>query len=467
MVSIKRSLVAVAVALICLGGVRAADPVPRRPNILHIHADDFRADAIHALGNPVVKTPNLDALVARGMRFTHCYTQGSMVGAVCLPSRTMMLTGRSWLRIKGAVDPAAALPSVLRAAGYETWHMGKASNEYRIGIQAFDTNLVDDAPALDDGPHSRSGSSRRLADAAIDFLSRRKTTRPFYMYLAPSVPHDPRIAEPEFMKMYSPENVPLLPAFMPLHPWDNGEMTVRDEALAPWPRTPEDTKRQLAEYYACVTGLDYHAGRVLAKLRESGQLDDTIVVFTGDNGLSLGEHGLFGKQNLYEFGGMHVPLVFAGPGIPKGKSDALVYLMDLYPTFCAFGGAAVPAGVEGKSLRPVIEGTQPRVREALYTAYRDGQRAVRDDRWKLIRYPLVDRTQLFDLADDPHELRNLADEAEQAARVRAMSALLERAMIRYGDASPLKVANPRPAAWKPPAPSSARSKKPVFEKKQP
>ena len=89
----------------------------RRPNILHIHADDHRPDGLHALGNPVLKTPHLDTLVERGMAFTCCYTQGSMVGAVCLPSRTMLLTGRSWLRFKAATDPAAYLPRVLSAAG--------------------------------------------------------------------------------------------------------------------------------------------------------------------------------------------------------------------------------------------------------------------------------------------------------------------------------------------------------------
>jgi len=216
--------------------VGAQTPSTRRPNILHIHADDHRPDGLHALGNPVLKTPHLDTLVERGMTFTCCYTQGSMVGAVCLPSRTMLLTGRSWLRFKAATDPAAYLPRVLSAAGYETWHMGKGGNEYKAGIAAFDTNLIDEGNG-----EARRGSSRRHADAAVSFLKKRKNDRPFYIYLAPPVPHDPRIAEPEFMKMYQPENIPLPAAFMPQHPWDNGEMTVRDEKLAPWPRTPRDT----------------------------------------------------------------------------------------------------------------------------------------------------------------------------------------------------------------------------------
>ena len=419
------------------------------PNILHIHADDHRADGLRALGNAVLTTPNLDSLVERGFTFTHCYTQGSMIGAVCQPSRTMMLTGQSWLRIpnkRGAGDPEKSLPKVMSRAGYETWHCGKGGNEYTVGLNAFDTNIRMD----DHTPDLRRGSSERHADAAIKFLRERKNDRPFYVYLAPPVPHDPRVSAPEFHKMYDPAKIPMSPAFLPQHPWDNGEMTVRDEKLAPWPRTPEDTKQQLADYYACVTGLDHHVGRIFAELKKSGQWDNTIIIFTGDNGLSLGEHGLFGKQNLYEFGGMHVPCVFAGPGIPKGRSDALIYLMDLFPTFAELGGAKLPEGIEGRSIAPVIRGKESKVRDVLYTAYRDCQRAVRDDRWKLIRYPLVDRTQLFDLAADPLELNNLADKPAHAAKLAEMTALLEKEMQRYGDTAPLKVANPKPADWSPP-----------------
>ncbi len=434
--------------LIAMGGMALGAGAVRRPNLLHLHADDHRADGLRALGHPVLKTPHLDRLVARGTTFTRCYTQGSMIGAVCLPSRTMLLTGRSWLRIpkpRERVPGIPPLPAVLARAGYETWHAGKGSNEYQAGLAAFDTSLV-----MNDPGNQRAGSSQRHADAAIRFLRQRPKDRPFYIYLAPPVPHDPRLAPKEFMDRYDPASIPLPPAFLPLHPWDNGEMTVRDELLAPFPRTADDTKRQLAEYYACITCLDHHVGRIFEALAETGQLDRTIVVFTGDNGLSLGEHGLFGKQNLYEFGGMHVPCVIAGPGVPQGKSDALVYLLDLFPTFCDLAGAPVPDGVEGKSLKPILDGHQKKVRDALYTGYRDCMRAVRDDRWKLIRYPLVDRTQLFDLQNDPHELENLAGKPEFASKVAEMTALLERQMRAYGDTVPLRVANPKPAEWTPP-----------------
>lgn len=425
------------------------------PNILHIHTDDHRADGLHALGNKVLKTPHLDQLVQRGMTFTCCYTQGSMIGAVCTPSRTMLLTGRSWQRIPkapgataNADDPATFLPRVLAAANYQTWHLGKPGNAFTPGINAFETSIADAGTG-----DSRATSSRRMADRSIEFLKDRvahKESRPFYMYLAPPVPHDPRVAEPEFHQLYRADDIPLSPAFMPQHPWDNGEMTVRDEQLAPWPRTPQNTRQQLADYYACLSCLDHHVGRIFEALQQTGQWDNTLIVFSADNGLSLGEHGLFGKQNLYEFGGMHVPLVIAGPGVRPGKSAALVYLMDLFPTFADIAGAKLPTGVEGRSLKPLLDGQPVAVRDALYTGYRQCMRAVRTERWKLIRYPLVDRTQLFDLSVDPLELNNLAAQPAHASQVAAMTTLLQREMATYGDLHPLTVTTPQPAEWTPP-----------------
>lgn len=449
-----------AIVLLTAAALQAKPAPASPPNILHIHADDHRADGLNALGSRLLVTPNLDALVERGTTFTRCYTMGSMSGAVCQPSRTMMLTGKSWLRIPAAkvplkeLDASTFLPKVISAAGYQTFHAGKGGNEFTPGLQSFDQSIR----MADHAPDHRRGSSERHADAVLTFLSTREKHRPFYVYLAPPVPHDPRVAAPEFHQFYEANQMALPEAFMPVHPFDNGEMSVRDEQLAPWPRTMEDTKRQIADYYACVTGLDHHVGRIIERLRKEGQLENTIVIFSGDNGLSLGEHGLFGKQNLYEFGGMHVPLVIAGPGIPRGRTDALVYLMDLFPTLAELAGAKTPAGVEGRSLLPVISGQKLEVRDALYTAYKNCQRAVCNRRWKLIRYPLVNVTQLFDLNADPRELSNLADLPEHASTLREMTALLEHEMKTYGDAAPLLVANPAPSKWEPPQ-SNHSSKK--------
>ncbi len=463
----KPITILITTALLVANGNTLQAASAAKPNILHIHADDHRADGARALGNPMLQTPNLDSLVERGMTFTHCYTMGSNIGAVCVPSRTMMLTGRSWQRIPGAPDAAANakepttfLPRVIQAAGYQTFHIGKYGNGFPAGLAEFETTIKDDAHGKG-AEEDRAHCSQRLADNTIKFLKTRTTSheeKPFYIYIAPPVPHDPRSAEPQFHALYDAAKITLSPAFMPQHPFDNGEMTVRDEKLAPWPRTEADTKQQNADYYACVTGLDHHIGRIFAELKASGQWENTIIIFSADNGLSLGEHGLFGKQNLYEFGGMHVPLIIAGPSIPKGKSEALVYLMDLFPTFADFAGTKIPDGVDAKSLVSILNGTQPKVRDVIYTAYRDCQRAIRDDRWKLIRYPLVDRTQLFDLSSDPHELTNLADKPEHAVKVAELTALLTKEMATHADKSPLTVANPKPAEWTPPAPGNEPTK---------
>jgi arylsulfatase A-like enzyme len=221
-------------------------------------------------------------------------------------------------------------------------------------------------------------------------------------------------------------------------------LTVRDETLAPWPRTPEVVRKHLTDYYGVITYLDMQIGRILQALKESGEYDHTVILFSSDHGLAVGSHGLFGKQNLYE-DGMRVPLIFAGPGIPKGRSDALVYLHDLYPTVCELAGVPVPASLDGRSLAPVLRGKKKGVHDALFLAYRNVQRAVRQGDWKLIRYPQVNKTQLFDLKNDPDETKDLADDPKHAGKVKEMLALLAKQQQEYGDKQPLTVDNPQPA----------------------
>jgi arylsulfatase A-like enzyme len=221
---------------------------------------------------------------------------------------------------------------------------------------------------------------------------------------------------------------------MPRHPFDNGELEVRDELLAPIPRTPDAMRRELADYYATITHLDHEVGRVLHALSERGLAENTIVIYSSDQGLAVGgRHGLMGKQNLYEH--IKPPLIVAGPGIRHGRSDALVYLFDLFPTICGFAGVPVPQEVEGISLLPVIRGEKPRVRDRLFGAYRDCQRMIRDERWKLIKYNAAGEkhTQLFDLRDDADEIRNLADDARFAPERSRLERWLEEARKQFGD----------------------------------
>jgi arylsulfatase A-like enzyme len=223
----------------------------------------------------------------------------------------------------------------------------------------------------------------------------------------------------KYKEMYNPKNIPVPENFMPEHPFDNGEMKIRDEKLAPWPRTPEIIQQHIADYYGMITHLDDEIGRILETLEETGRANNTIIVFAGDNGLAVGQHGLMGKQNLYDHS-IRVPLIFTGPGIPKGKkSDALCYLLDIFPTLCELTSLPIPETVEGRNLMPVIRGEEQKLRDNLFFAYKDIQRAVRDDRHKLIEYSVEDvrTTQLFDLDNDPWEVNDLSTDPSYSSHL--------------------------------------------------
>ncbi len=442
---------------------RAAD-AKKRPNILFLFADDQRPDTVAAYGNPHIRTPNVDRLVGSGFSFRRAYCMGSTHGAVCQPSRAMLMSGRTLWRVPMNLAGVPLMPDVLARSGYVTFGTGKWHNQAESFTRAFqngksvfiggmsDHTKVPIRDLAADGTLTppritKRFSSEIFADAVIEFLESRtgKTDSPFFAYAAFSSPHDPRQPPRKYAEMYAPgrSKLPLPKNFMPQHPFHNGWMVGRDEALAGWPRTPEVIRSQLGEYYGMISHLDEQVGRVLAALEQSGHAENTIVIYTADHGLAVGSHGLLGKQNLYEHS-MGTPMVITGPGIPRGRSsNALVYLYDLFPTICSWAGVAVPEKVEGKSLARVITGDQPFVRESLFTTYENKMRAVRDKRFKLIRYPQINHTQLFDLASDPHELKNLAAVPDQADRVVQMMSLLETWQARTGDKTPHTSKNPK------------------------
>lgn len=429
-------LVLFSLLLISCGLGQAADPIPANPNVLFIVADDQRFDTIGALGNPEIRTPNLDALAKRGVAFRNAYCMGGMIAAVCAPSRTMIMTGRSLWRIPQPSTKTyddSTLGSLFRQAGYATLFVGKKGNTFIAGNEAFETVIYQD----DKTDGGRVAASKHCVSTAMAWLREQKPDRPFCIYLGPPVPHDPRVAPPEFMDMYDPAKITLSANFLPQHPFDNGELRIRDEMLAPHPRTPDVMKRHLADYYATISNFDQQLGRLFDALREAGQLDKTLVVFTSDQGLAVGgRHGLMGKQNLYEH--FKSPLILAGPGIPQDKtSDALVYLFDLLPTVCNYAGITIPPQCEGQSLLPVLRGEKNKVRDWLLGAYRGSQRMIRDERWKLISYNAggVKNVQLFDLSTDPDEVANLADKPEHTAERQRLEELLTEARKSFGDPS--------------------------------
>ncbi len=436
-----------------------------KPNVLFLLADDMRADSIAALGNPTVKTPNLDSLARRGIVFRNTYCLGGNSPAVCTPSRNMLLSGNAYFRWrdftgpgmpparKGQLAPGDGpnFPLSLKQAGYLTYHHGKRGNTAPLIQARFDANKY----LADDEAERRSGEpGREIVDPAIEFLKQRaggraKNDSPFFMFLAFANPHDPRVAAPRYLEQYERERIPLPKNYRAVHAFDNGEMTVRDERLLPWPRRETDVRRTLHEYYATITGLDFHIGRLLRALDDLKLAENTLVIFSADQGIAVGSHGLLGKQSLYD-AAMKSPLILTGPGIRPGESEALVYLHDIYPTVCELVGTAPPKGIDGRSFKPVIDREAKAGRSELFLSYRDVQRAIRNERWKLIRYPQVDVTQLFDLRDDPHETRDLAGDPAHAKRVEQMLARLREEQKKYGDDLPLTVADPKPSAWAPP-----------------
>ncbi len=446
----------------------------KRPNVLFLFTDDQRFDTVRELGNPLVHTPNMDALVRRGVSFTHAHIMGSLSGAVCICSRACVLTGNG-VYTAGTNELAEGLavwPEVFRQAGYVTFQTGKWHNDKPAFARSFaraetvffggmsnhlEVPVHDFDPAgeyrQEDRRIGKAFSSELFSDSAVRFLrdyARGDGDRPFFMYVSYTAPHDPRMAPRQYEALYPRDEIPLPENMLPEHPFDNGELRIRDENLAPFPRTPEVVREHIGAYYAMISHLDEHLGRVLAALDETNQADNTLIVFAGDNGLAVGQHGLMGKQNLYDHS-IRVPLVFAGPDLPADeRSDALVYLHDIFPTACRLAGLDVPETVTSRSLDGLISGDRTPVRESVFAGYLGCQRAVRRGDWKLIRYlPETrrpwgaaagetrtvgcDRTQLFHLADDPAETCDLSADPAHADRIEGLKNELRRWQDAEGD----------------------------------
>ncbi|MCC5830926.1 MAG: sulfatase-like hydrolase/transferase [Phycisphaeraceae bacterium] len=449
-----------------------------RPNIVLCVMDDHRHDALGLCGTPGLRTPFLDHLADRGMRFANARIPGSTLAAVCAPSRAMLHSGHSLFRLHedGAfiADSHSLLGECLREVGYDTfhtgkWHNGKASlhrgfthadevffggmnDPWNTPLNHHDPDGRYDArlPMIRD-PWTTNELQYRTADhvypghhctdvfcdRAAEYIRGHGRTRPFFLSLALMAPHDPRTAPPQYHAEAAETHIPTPPNFRAFPAHDTGALDIRDEMLASRPRRPEEIRRHRADYYAMVRHLDDGLSRVMAALRESGIDDNTIFVFTSDHGLALGEHGLMGKQNLYEHS-IRVPLIVAGPGIPAStvRTDPVLNL-DLFRSFCRAAAVDVPDDVEGRDLewdRPSRDDTGGGP-ERGYFAYRTSIRAIRMDEYKLIEYggTVPRATELFHLTDDPWETRNLAHTPDDSARLHEMRARMLEAARSSGD----------------------------------
>jgi arylsulfatase A-like enzyme len=470
--SAARNLMSITMAAALLtAGLSPRNPAcgDERPNILLLVSDDQRPDTIHALGNDLIQTPNLDRLVASGTAFTRA-TCGN---PICTPSRAEILSGTCSFR-NGVLDfgrgirpELPTMPRWFADAGYRTLYVGKWHNDgvpvergysatrglYRGGGGKFYNPQVDwagrpvtgyrgwifqdDAGTLfpELGVGLTPDISSKFADAAVSLLEdSAKSEQPFFLHVNFTSPHDPLLLPPGWEKTYDAASMPLPKNFAAGHPFDHGNFDGRDEQLFRWPRTPEETRGELAAYYAVISHMDQQIGRILDALQTTGHEENTIVIFTSDHGLAVGSHGLRGKQSMYEHT-IGVPLLMSGPGIPRGERRASqCYLRDLFPTLADLAGVDRPGErIDGRSLGPVLRGDQTEIHPFVVGYFRNFQRMIRQGDWKYIEYPAVEVTQLFNLAEDSDELHNLAEDPEYRIRRNELAAKLHRWLGQHGD----------------------------------
>ena len=426
----------------------AAEPTVR--NVVLLYADDWRHDTLGAAGHPVVKTPHLDALAKESHRFTHaCVTT-----AICGVSRATLLTGQ-WMSRHGnrAFDKfdtpwADTLPGRLRAAGYHVGHVGK----WHCG--KFPAAEFDFARSYA-GKHFLKGkdgkevhvTTRNEADA-LEFLGARPKDKPFFLTVAFFAPHaedgHPKqyLPQPESEKLYADAKIPVPKTATDDHlrrlpPFLSADASESRKRWAVRFDTAEKYQQSMKAYYRLVSEVDAACGRILDELREQKLLDDTLVIFTTDNGYFHGEHGLADKWYPYEES-IRVPLIVRDPRLPaaaRGKtSDELVLNADLAPTVLAAVGQKPPKGMQGVDFAPLyLSAKKPDWRKEFYYEHATirnkefipaSEAVVRED-VKYLRWPEFDHEELFDLTADPHEETNLAAAPKQTDRLKELRTRLK------------------------------------------
>ncbi|MBG88844.1 MAG: sulfatase [Verrucomicrobiales bacterium] len=430
------------------------------PNVLWICTDQQRWDTIHALGNKHIRTPNIDRLCREGVAFTHAHCQNP----ICTPSRASFLTGmypRYLSACKnGTADWANESPLVtktLAGAGYDCglagkFHLTAAHNRieprladgYRVFHwshhphdswpegHAYKDWLTEQGHEY--GPlKKKSGGgipaefhqTKWCADRAIDFMLEKRSSPWLFSYNCFD-PHPPLDPPKKYLDRMDIKNLPL-PDWTDEDLKEEGRLAkagVNFQSTAK-SRTSKKARTDLAKYWAMIELIDDHVGRMVEALEESGQRDNTVIIFTSDHGHMIGDHGLTAKGCRFYEGLVRVPLIMSCPGrFKKGiKSDALVELTDLTPTLLELAGRSVPEAMHGKSLLPILTGSanpddHREFVRCTYTETLQGAPSwgtmIRDRRYKLCNYHGTGLGQLFDMKEDPNEHRNLWDSPAHA-----------------------------------------------------
>lgn len=491
----------------------------QKPNFIFIYTDDQRFDTVGLIGDNQVITPNLDKLVKNGAVFSNTYNMGAWHGAICVASRSMIISGKSVWRAKEAFNSPTNIqissqissknqsvligeswPKIFKKNGYKTYMTGKWHVQLPVE-KVFDV-VVNKRPGMPDDNRALFGKQLRvwkkesgdvseldkympggygrpvnendnswessdtlqggfweggkhwsevLADDAINLIEdSKKTNEPFFMYLAFNAPHDPRQAPKQFLEMYPINQIKLPPNYSPQHPfWKEigNEPGVRDEALAPYPRSQYAVKKHIQEYYAVISHLDEQVGKIVSHLESQNMLDNTYIIFTSDHGLAVGQHGLLGKQSLYDHS-IRVPMIINGPNIKKESVYSQdIYLQDIVPTTLDLANISIPNHIDFKSFYNLITNKDNnKTRDAIYGTfgccnenYFDFQRMIRKDGYKLMLFPKNKRIELYDLNQDPYEINNLADISKYKLKVKDLYKELTILQKEMGDTLNLDV----------------------------
>jgi len=464
------------------------------PNLIYIMTDDHAAHAISCYGSKINKTPNLDRIAKEGMRFANCFCTNS----ICAPSRAVILTGK-YSHINGVIDNAKefdgsqqTFPKLLQKAGYETAIIGKW--HLKTDPTGFDYwNILPGQGVYYNPIMIEMGEKKKyvgyvtdiITDYCLNWLKERKGDKPFCLMYHHKAPH--REWEPplKYLTLYDDVTIPEPPTLFDDYS-NRGraakeqdmtiEKTMNDtdvKLVAPKNLTPEQKKlwdaayepkneafrkanlqgkdlvrwkyqRYIKDYLRCVASVDDNVGRMLDYLDEAGLADNTIVIYASDQGFYLGEHGWFDKRFMYEES-LRMPLLVRYPKQikPGSINNDIIMNLDFAPTFLDFAGVSIPADMQGRSIRMLLQGKTPKDwRKSMYYHYYEypavhsakRHYGVRTQRYKLIHfYNDIDQWELYDLQKDPDELNNIYDDPAYTDVVKKLKAELSRLREEFKD----------------------------------
>ena len=480
----------------CVGIEKMLAGRRKRPNIIFIMADDHDSQALSCYGSKINKTPNLDRIAKEGMLFKNCFCTNS----ICAPSRAVILTGK-YSHLNGVIDNIVefdetqrTFPKLLQTSGYETAMIGKWHLKSAPGFDYW--NVLPGQGDYHNPTFIEMGQQKKhtgyvtdlITDFTIDWLANRTSDKPFCLMYHHKAPHRNWEPDEKHAKMYEDIDIPIPETFDDDYSTRSRaareqEMTIehhlspKDLKIAPpkdWAGSPRDWdslghkgeywpppnnlegdalkkwkyQRYIKDYLRCIASIDDNIGRLLDWLDSNGMAENTIVIYTSDQGFYLGNHGWFDKRFMYEES-LRMPLLVRWPKVIKAGSvnTDIVLNLDFASTFLDFAGAALPADIQGRSLRPILKGKTPsNWRKSMYYHYYEypGWHAVkrhygvRTKRYKLIHfYYDIDAWELYDFQKDPHELNNVYDNPAYADIVKRLETELRRLQKKYGDSDEL------------------------------